>query len=70
MLIWTKWNLEDERTGKDSYFPPRSMTIAGSGIQTDRKTFADFQVYGYSIITELTVQNTFKVSGIHVVISN
>ena len=47
------------------------MTIAGSdssggaGIQADLKTFAALGVYGASVITALTAQNTQGVSGIH-----
>jgi hydroxymethylpyrimidine/phosphomethylpyrimidine kinase len=50
-----------------------ALTIAGSdssggaGIQADLKTFAAFGVYGASVITALTAQNTNGVSGIHLV---
>jgi hydroxymethylpyrimidine/phosphomethylpyrimidine kinase len=50
---------------------PTALTIAGSdssggaGIQADLKTFAAFGVYGASVITALTAQNTQGVSGIH-----
>jgi hydroxymethylpyrimidine/phosphomethylpyrimidine kinase len=50
---------------------PIALTIAGSdssagaGIQADLKTFAAFGVYGASVITALTAQNTNGVSGIH-----
>jgi hydroxymethylpyrimidine/phosphomethylpyrimidine kinase len=50
---------------------PVALTIAGSdssggaGIQADLKTFAAFGVYGASVITALTAQNTKGVSGIH-----
>ena len=37
----------------------------GAGIQADLKTFAAFGVYGASVITALTAQNTEGVSGIH-----
>jgi hydroxymethylpyrimidine/phosphomethylpyrimidine kinase len=52
---------------------PIALTIAGSdssagaGIQADLKTFAAFGVYGGSVITALTAQNTNGVSGIHLV---
>jgi hydroxymethylpyrimidine/phosphomethylpyrimidine kinase len=52
---------------------PVALTIAGSdssggaGIQADLKTFAAFGVYGASVITALTAQNTTGVSGIHLV---
>jgi hydroxymethylpyrimidine/phosphomethylpyrimidine kinase len=48
-----------------------ALTIAGSdssggaGIQADLKTFAALRVYGASVITALTAQNTLGVSGIH-----
>jgi hydroxymethylpyrimidine/phosphomethylpyrimidine kinase len=50
---------------------PIALTIAGSdssggaGIQADLKTFAALGVYGASVITALTAQNTRGVSGIH-----
>ena len=52
---------------------PIALTIAGSdssggaGIQADLKTFAALGVYGASVITALTAQNTKGVSGIHAV---
>jgi hydroxymethylpyrimidine/phosphomethylpyrimidine kinase len=52
---------------------PVALTIAGSdssggaGIQADLKTFAALGVYGASVITALTAQNTRGVCGIHVV---
>ncbi|MGE4554109.1 MAG: bifunctional hydroxymethylpyrimidine kinase/phosphomethylpyrimidine kinase, partial [Desulfovibrionaceae bacterium] len=50
---------------------PCALTVAGSdsgggaGIQADLKTFAMHGVYGASVITALTAQNTREVAGIH-----
>ena len=49
---------------------PIALTIAGSdpsggaGIQADLKTFHQFGVYGTSVISLLTVQNTLRVSAV------
>jgi hydroxymethylpyrimidine/phosphomethylpyrimidine kinase len=49
---------------------PVALTIAGSdpsggaGIQADLKTFHQFGVYGMSVVTLLTVQNTARVSSV------
>jgi hydroxymethylpyrimidine kinase/phosphomethylpyrimidine kinase len=48
----------------------RVLTIAGSdssggaGIQADLKTFSAFQVYGMSVVTAVTAQNTIRVYGV------
>jgi hydroxymethylpyrimidine/phosphomethylpyrimidine kinase len=50
---------------------PVALSIAGSdssggaGIQADLKTFAALGVYGASVVTALTAQNTRGVTGIH-----
>lgn len=50
---------------------PVALTIAGSdssggaGIQADLKTFHRFGVYGASVITAVTAQNTTDISAIH-----
>lgn len=52
---------------------PIALTIAGSdssggaGIQADLKTFAALGVYGCSVLTALTAQNTSGVQGVHTV---
>lgn len=51
--------------------PPIAVTMAGSdssggaGIQADLKTFSALGVYGASVITALTAQNTRGVTAIH-----
>ena len=48
--------------------PPVALTIAGSdpsggaGLQADLKTFHQFGVYGESVVTLITVQNTRRLT--------
>jgi hydroxymethylpyrimidine/phosphomethylpyrimidine kinase len=59
--------------GPDPGKTPIALTVAGSdssggaGIQADLKTFSAFGVYGASVVTALTAQNTRGVEGIHAV---
>ena len=53
--------------------PVVALTIAGSdssggaGLQADLKTFAALGVYGASVVSALTAQNTLGVTGVHTV---
>jgi len=50
---------------------PTALTIAGSdsgggaGIQADLKTFSAFRVFGMSVLTAVTAQNSLGVTGVH-----
>jgi hydroxymethylpyrimidine/phosphomethylpyrimidine kinase len=56
-----------------STIPPIALTIAGSdsgggaGIQADLKTFHRFGVFGTSVVTAVTAQNTLGVSAVHAI---
>lgn len=62
-----KWLLPDH---SEAHLLKIALTIAGSdpsggaGLQADLKTFHQHGVYGASVVTLLTVQNTQRVSGI------
>ena len=50
---------------------PKALTIAGSdsgggaGIQADLKTFSAFRVFGMSVVTAITAQNSVGVHAVH-----
>jgi hydroxymethylpyrimidine/phosphomethylpyrimidine kinase len=50
---------------------PKALTVAGSdsgggaGIQADLKTFSAFRVFGMSVLTAVTAQNSLGVTGVH-----
>jgi len=51
--------------------PAKVLTIAGSdsggaaGLQADLKTFTALGVYGMSVVTTVTAQNSVRVEGVH-----
>ncbi|MCU6711771.1 bifunctional hydroxymethylpyrimidine kinase/phosphomethylpyrimidine kinase [Paenibacillus sp. J5C_2022] len=66
-------SLQDDRLATSASYAgvPLALAIAGSdsgggaGIQADLKTFQELSVYGMSVITAVTAQNTLGIKGIH-----
>ena len=56
---------------RESMGVPKALTVAGSdsgggaGIQADLKTFSAFRVFGMSVLTAVTAQNSLGVTGVH-----
>lgn len=57
--------------GMNAQDPARVLTVAGSdsggaaGLQADLKTFTALGVYGMSVVTVVTAQNSVRVAGVH-----
>ncbi|GAB4365833.1 MAG: bifunctional hydroxymethylpyrimidine kinase/phosphomethylpyrimidine kinase [Kiloniellaceae bacterium] len=64
---------DDNGSGAAKAVPAIALTVAGSdsgggaGIQADLKTFSALGVYGASIVTAVTAQNTRAVTAVHAV---
>jgi hydroxymethylpyrimidine/phosphomethylpyrimidine kinase len=60
----------DKKPGFSVPEPPKVLTIAGSdsggaaGLQADLKTFATLNVYGMSVVTAVTAQNSVAVTAV------